>query len=298
MEAYTSLQQIIFYEEIMTGKPATGQREIPVPEESSIQRISLSQLAMKAPQLDAYFDPEITPDRTRMRSIIDENRPNGDKLISAGTMFRGPLRTFSGNLAHENGGFLSRKARKRLHWQGCAQRALLVRSESDFRYIRTDSECLRIVSSDGVQRYDHTIDVLLIRPDGSELAIEMKRDERDIECPMVRAKHAATHEVLRRCGIGFEVVFRDEIFRDRHHRKNAELFASRAFTHISRQHIERLEGLAMRLGLASTYGALAEALEPTSLVLGKAVLQALTVRRRVEIDITRPLTSDTPLTIH
>lgn len=274
-------------------------RELPAstgPE--GIRRIPLSQLALQAPALDAYYQPEISPDRSRLRKIIDETRPNADQLISAGTLQRGQIRTFSGGLAHENGRLISRKARRLLHWEGVAERALLIRSESDFRYICIDTECMRIVSSDGIQRFEHVIDVLLTRADGSELAIEVKRNERDLECPQVRAKYAASAEVLRRIGVQFEIVFKDEIFLDRHHRKNAELFASRAFVHVDPRHIDRMENLALRHGQQSTYGALAEALEPGSEVHGRAILQALTVRRRVQMDITRPLTANTPLTIH
>jgi hypothetical protein len=276
-----------------------NKRETPATADAEeVRRIPLSQLATRAPYLDAFYDPEITPDRNRLRAIIDESRPNTDKLVSAGTMYRGQIRTFSGGLAHENGRFISRKARRLLHWEGIAQRALLIRTESDYRYISLDSECMRIVTSDGFERYEHTLDVVLERPDGSELAIEVKRTERDLECPKIRAKYAATAEVLRRCGIGFEIVFADEIFVSRHHRKNAELFASRAFVCVGKHHIDRLESLAVRRGTASTYGELSEVLDPGSPLTGKAVLQALTVQRRVEIDITRPLTSDTPLTLH
>lgn len=269
-----------------------------LPESAKLETLQLSQLALKAPHLGAYHRPEISANRDRLRELVEEARPDADRLVSAGTMTRGQLRTFSGGLAHENGRISSRKAQRLLHFEGVAQRALLIRSESDHRYINIDSECMRIETSDGLRKFSHTLDVVLTRADGSELAVEVKRDQRDIEDPELRAKYAATAEILRCCGIDFEIVFRDEIFRDRHHRANAELFASRAFTSFSKKHIDRLENLAIRDGPESSYGALAEVLEPLCPLMGKAVLQAFTVLRRVELDLTQLLTNNTRVFIH
>ena len=41
----------------------------------------------------------------------------------------GALRTFNGGLAHENGWFASRKARRLLHWEGIAQLEFITRAE-------------------------------------------------------------------------------------------------------------------------------------------------------------------------
>ncbi|URW75057.1 hypothetical protein M9980_10870 [Sphingomonas donggukensis] len=126
----------------------------------------------------------------------------------------------------------------------------------------------------------------------------MKRDERDLADPDFRLLLAMVAEILRRCDIGFGVIFRDEIFQDRIHRANAELFAARAFATVELKHLHRLENHFIGNGPISTLGALAEALEPTSTNAGRALVQALTIRRRVEIDLTQRIGPHTPLTIY
>jgi hypothetical protein len=48
----------------------------------------------------------------------------------------------------------------------------------------------------------------------------------------------------------------------------------------------------------ATFGSTANAIAPECLRTGEAVLQALTVARRIELDLTRPLMDSTPVTIH
>ncbi|URW75056.1 hypothetical protein M9980_10865 [Sphingomonas donggukensis] len=96
----------------------------------------VSQVVMRSPRPDHFHDPEEPALRSRIRKIVRDADIDGDKLVPMATMFRaeggGPLRTFNGGLAHENGWIPSRKARRLLHWEGEAQRALVVRCESDF----------------------------------------------------------------------------------------------------------------------------------------------------------------------
>lgn len=265
-------------------------------------RIPVSQLALRAPSLDAYRDDSFEPARSRIRALVAEENIKNETLLPMATMVRaedgGPLRTMAGNLAHENGWLSIFKAKRLLHWQGIAQRSLLIRTASDHRWVTCETENVRIEVSDGIQNYKHTIDVWLTREDGFQLGVEMKRDERDLEDPHTRRRIALAAECYRRCGIGFALMFRDEVYKSRHHRRNAELFASRSFVRVTSKHLERLEKHALLEGCMSTYGALAEALEPTSLLHGRALVQALTCRRRVEIDISEPLHAGSPLIIH
>lgn len=272
-----------------------GDRAVP------ITSTPISQMLVRHPRPDHFFDPEHKAMRDRIRRIERDVAVDGDEVTSMATMYRardgGPLRTFSGGLTHENGFMYVRKARRLVHWEGAAQRALVIRCESDFAVERVYAESVGLEFMFKGELVSYTADVEMIGP-GRAMLVEVKRDERDLADPKLRYKLAATAEILRRCDIGFCVVFRDEIFRDRIHRANAELFASRAMTTVGRVHLERLESHAIRRGTVSTYGALAEALEPRSPQQGRALVQAMAVRRRVEIDITRRLNTETPLTIH
>lgn len=283
----------------MRGRRTAG-GDAAVPQRFS--RVPVAQIAATARAVDDFVDDRFAPMRARIREIAGQHERDGDRLLPMATMVRasdgGALRTFSGGLAHENGWISCLKAKRILHWEGVAQRALIIRSMSDFAFIDINTECMRLEYSDGVTRHQHTIDVLLTRPDNSLVAVEVKRDEHDLRDVHLRRTLAGAHEIYRRCGIDFVIAFRDEIFADRHHRRNAELFASRQNVRIDRLHMLRLEDHAAAHGVRSTYGRLAEALEPASYVHGLSVLQALAVQRRVEIDIVAPLTRDTELTIH
>lgn len=144
----------------------------------------------------------------------------------------------------------------------------------------------------------YTIDVELIGPDGSITLVEVKRDKDDLKDPAYRAKLAAVREICEENGIRFKVIFRHDIWTSLVHRRNVTLFASRQFVAIRPEHRRRLEEHAQAVGADATYGSLAAALEPDCPRMGEAVLQALTVRRRVEIDLTQPLLDQTPLVIH
>jgi len=272
-----------------------GDRAVP------ITSTPISQMLVRNPRPDHFLDPEHKAMRDRIRRIERDVEVDGDEVASVATMHRakdgGPLRTFSGGLTHENGVMYVRKARRLVHWEGEAQRALVIRCESDFAVegVFSENVGLEFMFEGALVRYTADVEMIGL---GRRMLVEVKRDERDLAEPKLRYKLAAVAEILRRCDIGFCVIFRDEIFRNRIHRANAELFAARAMTTVDRVHIERLEGHALKQGAESTYGALAEALEPRSPQRGRALVQAMTVRRRVEIDITRRLTTDTPLTIH
>lgn len=262
----------------------------------------ISQMLVRSPRLDHFHDPEAPALAGRIRRIVDDARIDADAAVPMATMYRaanlGPLRTFSGGLAHENGWLAVHKCAGLAHWEGMAQRALVIRCQSDHAVhrVRTESLALGFVLDGEKVRY--TIDVETIAADGAITVYEVKRDENDLANAAYRLKLAMVAEILRRCDISFRIIFRDEIFRNRIHEANAEMFAARAFTTIRREHVERIENHYARVGAETTLGALREALEPGMRNAGMALLQAFTVRRRVEIDLTGRLTADTPLTIH
>lgn len=277
-------------------RSALGDRVVPV------VGLPVEQMLLRSPRIDHYFDEDKPALASRIRSIVQESDADVDRLVPMARIFRakdnGPLRTFSGALAHECGWLTILKAARLLHWQGVAQRALLIRSEvdSDVQWVASESVALQFPLGDKLRTL--TIDVETRAIDGTITVYEVKRDANDLSDASYRDSLAISAEIFRRCGIRFLVIFRDEIFKNRVHRKNAELFAARAFTSIDKRHVDRLEELAIRVGAQSTYGELAEALEPTAPNFGRALIQALTVRRRVQIDLTGRLYDHTPLTIN
>jgi hypothetical protein len=246
------------------------------------------------------YDPAISPDRTRVRPL--KHLPEaGDELVTMAHMYMarhgGSLRTFTGNLAHENGWWPSYKRRRLQYWEGMTQRAYLLRCEvdPDVEWAQSERRRFEFPLEGRVRRY--TCDVEVRKTDGSTEIIELKRDERDLQDEDYRLTLAGVAEICRRCGWTFKIVLAPEIFISHHHRDNVELFQSRRFARVGPEHIRRLDSFALRNGQTSTYGELAEVLEPEFTPAGMAVLQALLVRGRINIDLTMPLFHETPVQI-
>lgn len=209
----------------------------------------------------------------------------------------GSLRTFHGGLAHENGWYASHKRGRTQHWEGDAQLYLVKRleCEPDVEWMQTEHRRFEFLS-DGEWR-TYTCDIEVRYRDGSIEIVEVKRDDRALDDEEYAAVLAAVAEICRRSGMRFRVVVAEDIFVDRHHRDNVELFSSRRTAVVRPEHVRRLEAHALRHGPDSTYGELAAVLDPRSPVRGKAIVQSLTIRARVEIDLAGRLHDGTPVRI-
>lgn len=262
----------------------------------------VSQLLVRSPLLDHYYDERFADASIRVAELVSEISIDVDKILPMAKMFRahrfGPLRTQSGNKSFENGWLCTRKGGRNLPFEGMAQRNRMILNETDRKVTITRSEPLALQFPYKGKFPKLTFDVESVLEDRSSIIYEMKRDGNDLRNADYRHCLAISAEILRRCGMQFTVMFGNELFENRIHRANAELFAARAFVTIHKKHFDRLEDLAYRHGPQLTYGALAEALEPMQPNYGAALVQALTVRRRVSIDITWRIRADTPLIIY
>jgi hypothetical protein len=198
----------------------------------------------------------------------------------------GSLRTFNGKQAHENGWLPLSKGQRMMHYEGSAQESYLLRTECDpdVEFAISESRTLRATHPIA---FEYTNDVEERMTNGRTLITEIKSDERQLQDPDYAMKLEIVEEIYRRIDIDFQIVLAEDIFENRHHRENVELFSSRRFVHIDRIHIRRLEAHAMKTGGQSTYGDIAEALVPGNRVQGKALVQGLLIRRRVTIDLTQ-----------
>lgn len=277
--------------------------ELELPEEELV-RIPTSQAVVRGIDLHRQLrDPAIDASRTR---IIDRNDPDmpsvGEELTIMGEMIvradGGSLRTFHGNLAHENGWWPSFKRRRLQHWQGATQRNALMITECDFNvnWAQTEARRFRFPLDGSWRKY--TCDLEVNKLDGTTEIWELKRDDRALEDPAYRLTLAGVDEICRRIGMRFRIVMANEIFASRQHRDNVELVASRRFVSVEPQHLRRLEAFAISHGCNTTYGELAKVLEPGWETRGRAIVQGLVVRRRVEVDLTRRLIGRTPVVIH
>lgn len=267
-------------------------------------RVPVSQKVVRGIDLHRQLrDPAIRPDRTMIVSRVEGDLPLvDDRLSGMAEMIVHPdgraVRTFSGNLAHENGWWPDHKRRILQHWEGMAQRSALLRAASEFRINWVQTEACWICFPIGDEWFEWCCDLWVDVIDGPDELWEIKRDERQLEDPRYRLKLAGVDEICRRMGKRFRLVMADEIVLDRHHRDNLELFASRRFVTVGDEHVRRFENFAITHGADTTYGTLANHIDPACPARGAAIVQGLTCRRRIEIDLRPRLVNATPLRIH
>lgn len=251
-----------------------------------------------------FLDESQEPMAARLRAfgISPELHPDlrSDELITMAQVITaedgGSLRTFSGGLRHECGWFPSYTAHRLQHWEGISALNFLVESECNLRVSRRQSEGIRFrFFVDGKWRtYTADMDMTV---EGVRHIVEIKSRENWVGTDEYRLVLAAVAEICRRCGWVFRLVLGTEIFANRHHRDNCEMFASRRFVRVSERVMDRLEGFAIKRGDETIYGELAEALAPGCSPLGEALIQALTIRQRIEIDLTARVYHRSPLRI-
>lgn len=266
-------------------------------------RIPLSQKVVRNAEFDGELrDDAFAPDRTTLVAGAARALREDDRLISMGEMIMekdgGSLRTFAGNLAHENGWWPSRKRGRNQHWEGETALNALMLQECEHDVLWAQSEPCLLSFVIGNRRYEWYADLLVRMAEAPDELWELKKDERQLEDEDYCLKLAGVREICRRIGMRFRVVMADEVFAHRHHRDNVWLFASRRFVTITPEQMRRFEAFAIGNGPESTYGELADAIDPSCRNRGKAVLQGLTIQRRVEIDLRSFLTNRTPVRIH
>lgn len=276
--------------------PTERRRPVFTPLEKSIHRGR----EIGAPMLDESHEPSSA--RLRALGIDSSLHPDirSDELVTMALVATsedgGSLLTYSGGLTVENGFFPSFKAHRLLHWHGISARDFLVESECNVRVGRMISEGIRFRFYLAPKWHTYTADVDMT-VDGVRHVVEVKAHEDAIGGAEYRMVLAAVAEICRRCGWVFRLVLGPEVFANRFHRENCELFCSRRFVRLSERTMDRFEGFAIRRGAETTYGELAEALDPACPERGEAFIQALTVRQRVDIDLATRVYERTPLRI-
>lgn len=249
------------------------------------------------------FDGAVRATFGRLREMGTELEEDGDRLVAMAHFYEAPhggsLRTFHGRQDHENGWWPAFKRRRNQHWQGqgMAQHDALVMLEADRSKLWAQSEAGRLEFHYKGRWRKHTMDLLVQPESGPPEPWEVKRDLDDLADEDYRDTLAGACEIWRRCGRVMRIHLAGETFRNRNHRRNATLVADRRFARVGPEHLGRLARLAMRSGPETTWGALAEALEPDFPPGGMAVAQALVVRRRLAVDLGERLDEDAPVAI-
>lgn len=265
--------------------------------EPGVIETPLAALIASAPPLHDLFDPTVVAWAGRLRapSPLAVRRP-GHEEVAAARIVRavggGPLRTFSGALNHECGLQHCLKADRALGWEGEGARDLLAMLDCEPDVAELNSESVRVEGIANGVAFEYTADVEVVLRGGARLVIEMKRGPDDLRDPHLRAVLATVTEVFRTIGVTFLVVFRDAVWRNRHHRRNCELLGANRLRPPSREEIAAAAA-ATRLGV--TFGELAELLAPGRPASGRSKVRALALRGHVRIDLTTRTSAHTPV---
>jgi len=253
---------------------------------------------------DDFVDPTLAPSSDRVRSLIGGHDydlglvPRARMVRARDGAPHGALRTFNGNLSHENGLVESFKSGRMLGWQGESQYLAVIRAQTSHEVIAVATESVRFEWIDGGARRKYTADLELIPEKGPTRLIEVKRDERDLDDPALCRSLAIVAEICRCCALQFDIVFGRDIFASDVHRRQASKFASQAKVVPTGEDIRALLAHAAETGGTSTYQRLSRALRPDCERMGNALVRSMTVRRLVEIDLTTRVRSDTPVVLH
>lgn len=245
--------------------------------------------------LDESEEPD--PGRLRVRQMVEEEDLD-DEVVAMGKIDISSdgrsLRTFNGKKASEVAIMNCPKSHHMLHIEGATAEKYVISQQVTHETIAIATEAM-VVSWNGGR---HLPDVLLYQEQGGFVVREIKRDENDLRKPKLRRNIAIASEILRRAGIDYSIVYRREIFANIRHRKNAHLFASRGFAHVSRCQLDALDDRLASRGPEATWGEIVELLDPFDRIGAVASVQALVVRRRIEIDLTQRVHDGLPIILH
>jgi len=246
-----------------------------------------------------YLDNSEEPDPGRLlvKRLVEEAELD-DEVVAMGKIdIAGDgrsLRTFTGGKASEVAIMACPKSHHMLHVEGATAEQYVISQQVAHQTLAIATEAM-VVSWDGGR---HLPDVLLYREHGGFVVREIKRDENDLRKPKLRRNIAIAAEIFRRAGIDYSIVYRREIFANIRHRKNAHLFASRGFAHVSRSQLDALDDRLASRGPEATWGEIVELLDPFDRIGAVASAQALVVRRRIEIDLTQRVHDGLPIILH
>lgn len=245
--------------------------------------------------LDETQEPD--PGRLRVRRLVEEAEPDDD-LVSMGSIRIShdgrSLRTFTGKKASEVAIMNCPKSHRMLHVEGATAESFVISQQVAHATTAIVTEGMSVRWAGG----RHDPDIILYRESGGIAVREIKRDENDLRDARLRRNIAVASEILRRAGIGYSVVFRREIFQSIRHRRNAHIFASRGFAHVSRRQLDAFDNRIAGHGPMATWGELVSLLDRRDRIGAVASAQALVIRRRVEIDLAQRVRDDLPITLH
>lgn len=208
----------------------------------------------------------------------------------------GPIRTIITGRRHiVTGSYASRKARRAMPFEGMNERLFFMHSEVDTSVVDYRAQPFRFeFTIDGVGR-TYIVDCVRLLSDGRIEIVEVKNDRRALRDDHYLEKLDRVAMACSALDWSFRVVLREQLENPRVRLENIELIQSRRHTHFTAADVYvALESIEQAGGRISM-GELAEKLG--DVLRGRAALQAMMVHRLVAIDLSKPLSSESSVSL-
>lgn len=209
-----------------------------------------------------------TPDGSPIRTIVTGRRP-----ITTGT-------------------YASRKAGRPLPYESMIECVFFMHSEVDTTVVDYRAQPFRLEFVIGGRKRAYIVDCLRLLADETIEIVEIKGDRRALRDPDYAVKLEAVRVICERLGWRFRVVFKSALLKPKHVYENVVEVQSWSFTAFG-QADEFIVTDALRRRPSMTLGSLGVALG--NRLLGIAKLKAMMVKRIVKIDLSSPLSFESPV---
>lgn len=208
----------------------------------------------------------------------------------------GPIRTIITGRRHiVTGSYASRKARRAMPFEGMNERLFFMHSEVDTSVVDYRAQPFRFeFTIDGVRR-TYIVDCVRLLSDGRIEVVEVKNDRRALRDHHYLEKLDRVATVCSALDWSFRVVLREQLESPRVRLENVELIQSRRHTRLMAADVHVVLDSIAHAGGRISMGELAEKFGDA--IRGRAALQAMMVHRLVEIDISKPLGSESSVTL-
>jgi hypothetical protein len=206
-----------------------------------------------------------------------------------------PIRTIITGRRHVTTGvYVSRKAGRALPYESMNERTFFMHSEVDTEVVDYRAQPFRLEFILDGRKRTYTVDCVRLLADGLIELVEIKNDRRSLRDLDYASKLEAVQTICDRVGWGFRIVFKSSLFEPTHVYRNICDVQSWRLTEYTKTDVfevaEQIHG-AGPMPLARISEHLGD------LVVVAAKLKAMMVGRVVRLDLSRPLNSDTSVSL-
>lgn len=262
-------------------------------------------LQSAAQSRQAIFDELHSPPPSLLDTILDRlakpsQAPASRAILPFATVVLtpdgAPIRSIlTGRRVIVTGFYTSRKAGRALPYEGMNELALLKRCEVDTAVVDYRSQPLRFEIVIGGVKRTYIADCVRLMDDGTIEVIEAKGSPQQLRQPDYAEKLNAVRSACGRLGWRFRALTGKHLFEPHHLYANIDQIQSRRFVRFNGADAYRAAEFIEREGGQTPLGHLTDALGCGP--RGLATAQAMMVRRLISIELTKPLSAESFVTL-